>query len=103
MSKNLKPTIYPNLLRNQIDKCLYLTRKEQKNKIILEKQLNDLKTLLNENNRDVSEISLAQHEKYANIKNKIDIKTEILIDDIHTRIDVSHRIDTVLKDIHVFI
>ena len=60
--------------------------------------LNDLKALLNEYNQNVSEISLAQYEKYANIKNEIDINREILIGEVHTCIDVS-RLNTILKDI----
>jgi WD40 repeat protein len=35
----------------------------------------------------------------ANIKNDIDIKRELLIDEVHARVDVS-RVDSILKDIH---
>ncbi len=47
----------------------------------------------------LAEFSLAQYERFANIKNDIDIKRELLIDEVYTRVDVS-RVDSILKDIH---
>ena len=85
-------------LQNRIGKCFYLTRKEQKLKSILDKNLSDLQKLLADFNQAISAISLDQYEKFANIKNEIDIKREFLINEVHTRIDVSH-LDTVLNDI----
>jgi WD40 repeat protein len=87
------------LIQNKIDKCLFLTSKEKKQKILLDKCLQDLNGLLLEFSQALSEFSLAQYERFANIKNDIDIKRELLIDEVYTRVDVS-RVDSILKDIH---
>jgi hypothetical protein len=87
------------LIKNKIDICLYLTSKEKKQKILLDQCLQDLNGLLLDYSQALAEFSLAQYERFANIKNDIDIKRELLIDEVYTRVDVS-RVDSILKEIH---
>ena len=50
-----------DVLQNKIDKCLYLTRKEKKQKILLDKCLQDLHGLLLDYSQALAEFSLAQY------------------------------------------
>ena len=71
------------LMRNLIEKNYYLSEEERRLKTNLEKNLNEINSILDEFKMKSSQFAVIQFDHFASMRREIDVKRETLIESIH--------------------